>query len=189
MEIESLRRALAEEDVTKLAEWDRSLPTGEHLNDRWTRAQRLGFGVRASIYDSSVVMGDVRIDHDVWIGPWVLLDGTGGGLTIGAWCSISAGVQIYTHDTVFFALSGGKVDRVVGPVVIGERTYVGPQSVLTANLSIGSMCVVAANSVVKHDVPDRTVVGGSPARVLGTVEGDGADLRLVYESRTVRKRP
>lgn len=180
MEMESLRRALADEDAAKLADWGRSLPTGEHLNDRWLRAQRLGFGADASIYDSSVVLGDVQVDHDVWVGPWVLLDGTGGGLTIGAWSSISSGVQIYTHDTVRFALSGGKVEREVGPVEIGERTYVGPQSVVTANVSIGSMCVVAANSVVKQDVPDRTVVGGSPARVLGRVEGDDADLRLIY---------
>ena len=48
----------------------------------------------------------VTVGAGTWIGPNTLLDGTG-GLSIGASCSISAGVQIYTHDSVMWALSGG----------------------------------------------------------------------------------
>jgi acetyltransferase-like isoleucine patch superfamily enzyme len=38
--------------------------------------------------------------------------------------------------------------------------------VITAGVTIGKHCVVAAGSVVTKDVPDYTVVGGNPARIL-----------------------
>ena len=75
-------------------EWDRSLPFADGLLDRWERARRLGFGEDASIYNSALVYGDVSVGRGTWIGPYTLLDGSGGGLSIGAYCSISAGVQI-----------------------------------------------------------------------------------------------
>ena len=37
----------------------RSLPMADHLNDRWQRAQRLGFKRGTNIYDSSYVFGNV----------------------------------------------------------------------------------------------------------------------------------
>jgi len=88
--------------------WKRDLPLEELLFDRWERAHSLGFGEGTSIYHNSHVYGDVRIGRNTWIGPFTILDGTGGGLTIGDHCSISASVQIYTHDSVAWAVSGGK---------------------------------------------------------------------------------
>ncbi|HWW52845.1 MAG TPA: hypothetical protein VNY84_03710, partial [Acidimicrobiales bacterium] len=64
--------------------FQRSLPFGDGFGDRWERARRLGFGPEASIYDSSVVLGDVAVGAHTWIGPFTVLDGSGGGLTIGA---------------------------------------------------------------------------------------------------------
>src|SRR3982750_1585315 len=84
----------------------RSLPLGDLVADRWARARALGFGEGTSVYDSALVLGDVRVGERTWIGPQTVLDGSG-GLTIGSTCSISAGVHIYTHDTVRWALSGG----------------------------------------------------------------------------------
>jgi len=87
--------------------WHRDLPFEELLFDRWERASALGFGERANIYHNSYVYGDVTVGEHTWVGPYTLLDGTG-GLSIGKYCNISAGVQIYTHDTVKWVLSGGK---------------------------------------------------------------------------------
>jgi acetyltransferase-like isoleucine patch superfamily enzyme len=49
---------------------------------------------------------DVTVGKNCWIGPNVILDGSGGGLFIGDYVDISAGVHIYTHDTVKRAISG-----------------------------------------------------------------------------------
>ncbi len=177
-----LRDLYDENDEALRTQYQRSLPFGDGLFDRWQRAERLGFDKDASIYNSALVFGEVTVGEGSWIGPYTLLDGSGGGLSIGAFCSISAGVQIYTHDTVLWSLSGGARDKRCAPVAIGDCTYIGSQCVVAAGVSIGSQCVVAANSFVNSNVPDRTIVGGTPARELGRVIVNGDDIELVYDS-------
>jgi acetyltransferase-like isoleucine patch superfamily enzyme len=109
-----------------------------------------------------------------------MLDGSGGGIRIGSTCSLSAGVHIYTHDTVLWALSGGNSKPRQGPVSIGSCVYIGSQSVIARGVTIDDMCVVAANSFVNRDVPGRNIVGGTPARTIGHVEGEGEAIRLVF---------
>lgn len=89
--------------------WNRDLPLEELLFDRWERARLLGFGEGTSIYHNSYVYRDVEVGKQTWIGPFTLFDG-GGGLVIGDYCSISSGVQIYTHDTVKWAVSSGQAE-------------------------------------------------------------------------------
>jgi acetyltransferase-like isoleucine patch superfamily enzyme len=148
--------------------WQRSLPFDEELFDRWERANYLGFGKDASIYQHSYVYGDVQVGKNTWVGPMTLLDGTG-GLKIGDYCSISAGVQIYTHDTVNWALTGGKSKYDYAPVQIGNCCHIGALSVIIKGVTVGDHCVVAAHSFVNKDVPSYTVVVGVPARVAATV--------------------
>lgn len=178
-----LNAVRAQRDAELRAKFNRSLPFADAQFDRWARAKALGFGEKTSIYDSSFVFGDVKIGANSWIGPFTMLDGSGGGLTIGDFCSISSGVHIYTHDTVLWALSGGVKEARKDAVSIGSQTYIGAQAVIIAGVSIGSRCVIAANSLVNRDVPDGTIVGGTPARRLGCVEGEGADIRLVYDRK------
>ena len=78
-------------------QWQRDLPFEELLFDRWQRAKQLNFAEGSSIYHNSYVYGEVQVGENTWIGPFTLLDGTG-GLIIGDWCCISANVQIYTQD-------------------------------------------------------------------------------------------
>jgi len=162
------------------AKFDRSLPFADGLFDRWERAKRLGFGAEASIYDSACVFGDVRVGAKTWIGPYVVLDGSGGGISVGATCSVAAGVHIYTHDTVLWALSGGKLPARVGKVAIGNRVYLGSQSVIARGVTIGDMAVVAANSFVRDDVAPRTIVAGVPAAPIGQIEGEDEAVQLVF---------
>jgi len=179
-----LRAVLLYRDRELRSTWERSLPFGDAIGDRWERAARLGFGEGSSVYDSCVLLGDVRVGDHTWIGPFTLLDGSGGGLVIGSHCSISAGVHLYTHDTVLRSLSGGVLDAQRSPTAVGDRTYLGSQVVVARGVTIGSHCVVGANSFVNDDVPHRAVVAGSPARVIGRVEGDGETVRIVYERPT-----
>jgi acetyltransferase-like isoleucine patch superfamily enzyme len=183
--LEHLRDLYRLRDQEVRDRFDRSVPFADAvLGNRWERAASLGFGEGASIYDSALVLGKVRVGAHSWIGPGTILDGAAAALTIGSWCSISAGVHLYTHDTVLWALSGGVAEKRIGPISIGDRCHVGAQAIVLAGVSIGTMSVVAANSVVNKDVPERTIVAGSPARAIGVVEGDGAEVRLAIGSRT-----
>lgn len=153
--------------------WQRDLPFDELLFDRWERAKSLGFGEGTSIYHNSYVYGDVRVGKNTWVGPYTLLDGSG-GLIIGDYCSISAGVHIYTHDTVRWALSGGKAEYERAPVKIGNCCHIGGKVIITKGVTIGDHCVIGACSFVNWDIPPYTVAFGVPCRPAGRVQVDGS---------------
>lgn len=144
------------------AEWNRSLPFGDYFSDRFARAKELGFGTGSSIYDSCLVLGQVSVGNGTWIGPFVILDGSG-GLSIGHNCSISAGAQIYSHDTVELS---ARLDRNAipkSPVTIGDDVYIGPNVVIARGVSIGDGAVIGANSFVGSDIPAGARAWGNPA--------------------------
>lgn len=145
----------------------RVLPLADYFVDRWDKARLLGFGEGSSIYDSSLVLGDVKMGKNAWVGPFTILDGSG-GLEIGDDCTFSAGVHVYTHDSVRATLDGAPIDR--KPVKIGNRVYVGPHSVIAQGVTIGDRVVIGANSLVREDVPSGKKVAGNPARIVGDVD-------------------
>lgn len=145
-------------------EFARVLPFGDYVSDRWEKALALGFGEGTSIYDSAHVFGEVTVGANTWIGPFTVLDGSG-GLTIGSNCSISAGVQIYSHDTVAWAVSGGTAPYEHAPTAIGDNCYIGPNTVVAKGITIGSGATIGANSLVLADVPAGARAFGNPARV------------------------
>jgi acetyltransferase-like isoleucine patch superfamily enzyme len=173
-QLAGILRALYEStDELLRARFRRSLSFQDGVFDRWERARRLGFGEGASIYNSALVYGDVSVGRQTWVGPCAILDGSAAPLIIGEYCSISAGVHLYTHDTVHWALSGGAAAKRSGPVSIADCVYIGPQSIVTLGVSIGRQCIVGANSFVNSSVDPRTFVAGNPARPVGRIVGDG----------------
>jgi acetyltransferase-like isoleucine patch superfamily enzyme len=149
------------------ARYKRTLPLGDYVVDRWQKARELGFGEGTSVYDSVHVFGDVRVGRNTWVGPFVVLDGSG-GLEIGSNCSISAGVQIYSHDTVRWAVTGGAAPYERAATLIGDNCYLGPNTVVAKGVHIGDGCVVGANSLVLRDLPPGSKAHGTPCRVVGT---------------------
>ncbi|WP_229955036.1 acyltransferase [Parasphingorhabdus litoris] len=144
--------------------FDRSLPFGDYIVDRWEKAQALGFEEGASVYDNVCVFGDVQVGKNSWIGPNTILDGSG-RLMIGSHCSISAGVQIYSHDTVAWAISGGKDAYEYGTTRIGDDCYIGPNTIIAKGVQIGDRCIVGANSLVLNDIPNDSKAWGNPAKL------------------------
>lgn len=160
--LEALRSYLQSEKQQK---HKRRVSFGDLVTDRWQNARDLGWGEGASCYDNVLVLGDVRVGRHTWIGPNVILDGAAeGGLQIGEYCTIGAGVQIYTHDSVKWAISGGKHPYERAPTRIGDHCFIGPQAVIAKGVTIGNRVIVGAMSFVNKDVPDGTKVMGCPAR-------------------------
>lgn len=180
-------QAAYEERERELSErYQRSLPFQDAMFDRWARAERLGFGEGASVYNSALVFGNVSVGAHSWIGPYVLLDGSGDALSIGSWCSISAGVQVYTHDTMAWSLTGGQYGKRHAPVSIGDCCYLGSQCIVAAGAQIGEHCVIGANSYVNASIEPFSVAAGTPARRIGEVALENDRVVLRYDSgRTV----
>jgi acetyltransferase-like isoleucine patch superfamily enzyme len=161
--------------------YQRALPVSELYVDRWERAEQLGFGSGTSIYDSSYVLGTVNVGEKCWIGMFTILDGSG-GLTIGSCCTISAGVQIYTHDNLRATLSPDHYQIEREEVHIGDNCYIGPKAIVSKGVTIGHHSVIAANSLVKDSFPPFSVIAGMPAKRIGTVQLAGDLVSFNYES-------
>lgn len=146
--------------------WKRTLPFADYFVDRWIKAETLGFGVGTSVYDSAIIYGDVRVGENTWIGPFTILDGEG-GLKIGDNCSISAGVQIYSHDSVKWAVSGGNNELEKALTSIGNKCYIGPNVIIAKGVSIGDECIIGANSLVLNNIPSGCKAFGTPCKVVG----------------------
>jgi acetyltransferase-like isoleucine patch superfamily enzyme len=162
--LEQLRMVWRYRHAEVAADWNRALPFADYLVDRWERAKALGFEEGSSIYDSVLVLGDVTVGSKTWIGPFCVLDGSG-GLAIGEYCSISAGVQIYSHDSVNWAVSGGEKKIMKEATKIGDRCFLGPNTIIGKGVTVGDGCVVGANSLVMEDLPAGAKAYGSPCKV------------------------
>lgn len=143
-------------------------PFVEDLFDWKAKGAFLG-GKDVTVYDSATVIGNVSIGDNTWVGPFTMLDGTG-GLSIGSFCSIATGAQLYTHDSTAWAVSGGRLPYEYGPVTVEDSCFVGSLAVITRGVTVGTGSIVGAGAVVVADVPPRSAVAGVPARVVGSVE-------------------
>jgi acetyltransferase-like isoleucine patch superfamily enzyme len=162
--------ALAREFLSILAtrkkqQFDRRVSVGDLLTERSGNAAAYGFGEGTTMYDNVLVRGDVSVGQNTWIGPGCILDGSGGDLQIGDWCSISAGVQIYTHHTVNRSISLGEKPIDCAPTKIGNGVYIGPNAIVQMGVTIGDKAVIGANSLVNRDIPPGAKAYGSPARI------------------------
>ena len=53
-----------------------------------------------------------------------------------------------------------------GPVIIEDNVWIGEKASIMPGVHIGKGAVIAANSVVTHDVPAYSMVAGVPARII-----------------------
>jgi maltose O-acetyltransferase len=85
-------------------------------------------------------------------------------IKIGDDCLI--GTHVMVMDCDFHRVEDKRWDVDGEPVILGDRVWLGNRSIVLKGVTIGHDAVVAAGSVVTHDVEPRTVVAGVPARVV-----------------------
>lgn len=95
----------------------------------------------------------------------VLLDGRGGKIIIGNCVDIAQEARIWTlqHD-----YNDPDYKAVGGDVNIKDYAWLASRCTILPGVTIGKGAVVATGAVVTKDVPDYTIVGGIPARKIGT---------------------
>ncbi|MCR5609086.1 MAG: acyltransferase [Lachnospiraceae bacterium] len=103
--------------------------------------------------------------------PWLV--------TIGDHVTLAPNVQVLSHD-------GSTKNQLgytrIGLVKIGNNVFVGTNSVILPNVTIGDNVVVAAGSIVSRDVPDNCVVAGSPAKVIRTIDSFTEKNKAIMDS-------
>lgn len=179
---EKIRKEMAENMQEK---YDRVLPLDEMLSDRWKKAELLGFGDKTSVYENVYIYGKPRVGKNVWIGPFVVLDASG-GLDIGDCCDISCGVMVFTHSTHLRCVSKGRMNILRKHVEIGNCVYLGSGAIILPGVTIGDHSVIGAGAVVTKNVPALSVVMGVPAEIVGRVILRGKIARIEFNKSSDR---
>ncbi len=179
-QIEDLKNIFSYGRKKMRQEFNRHVPTGNILNDRWELAQSFNWGNKSSVYDDSLILGNVNVGLNCWVGPFTILDGNAFPIKIGDWTSIGAGTHIYTHHTIDQVLSGGKLKPTTAPVKIGKNCFISPQVIIAPGTKIGNSCFVTAQSYVEGSFPDFSIISGNPGKVIGKAEFDGNKVKKVF---------
>lgn len=98
-----------------------------------------------------------------------------GGITIGDGTQIGHNVVLATLN---HSLNPAKrKDVIPAPIHIGRDVWIGANAVILPGVTIGDGAVIAAGAVVTKNVPENTVAGGVPARVIKTIPADEESVR------------
>jgi acetyltransferase-like isoleucine patch superfamily enzyme len=115
----------------------------------------------------------IRIGRDSLIGEFTVIRGQG-GVTIGDRVYTSPMTQLIAVNHIFDDPNIPFIDQGITAqgIVVEDDVWLGSNAVITDGVRIGKGSVVAAGAVVTQDVPPHTVVGGVPARVIRTIDGE-----------------
>lgn len=124
---------------------------------------------------------NLRIGRHVRFGPNIMLD-LAAPIEIDDEVGIADGTIIVTH----FGVGDRPLQRVVGyrkePVRFEHGAYVGVGSIILHGVTIGECAVVGAGTLVREDVPPRSVVVGVPGKVIKYFSME-PDLQLQRDER------
>jgi hypothetical protein len=112
------------------ARFDRHVPLGTLMHDRWDVARECGFGDDTSVYDECLILGDVKVGKNCWIGPFTVLDGRFASLRIGDHTSIGTGAQVYSHNTIDRTMTEGQAPVYRADTVIGRACFISPLTIV-----------------------------------------------------------
>ena len=115
----------------------------------------------------------VSIGAGSMVGENCFLDGYG-GLTIGRNVMVAHSASIISEDHGFASrrVPIRRQPKTRGPIVIADDVWIGCGARILKGVTIGEGAIVAAGAVVTRDVPAFSIVGGVPARVIGTRNDD-----------------
>lgn len=91
-----------------------------------------------------------------------------GGITIGDYALIGHNVVLATLNHDFDPANRGNMHP--APITIGKHVWIGANATVCPGVTIGDGAIVAAGSVVTRDVPENTLVGGVPAKIIRRIE-------------------
>lgn len=175
----------------------RNFPTylGIILRNRYWKGKCRKYGVQISLGKGVVITGTANIElgnHISIMAGSFLYAHNNGFLRIGDWVTNNTNVQIGAADggditigdnviigpNVVIRASNHVYERTDipirqqghtgGRIVIEDDVWIAANAVILPDVKIGKGAIVAAGAVVTGDVPQYQIVGGVPARMIGS---------------------
>lgn len=86
---------------------------------------------------------------------------------------VASGVRFVPHDAiheVFNRMQGNDIEykEHIGKIEVYDNVFIGANAIILGPVSIGPNAIVAAGAVVNCDVPADSIVGGVPAKIIGS---------------------
>lgn len=103
--------------------------------------------------------------------PWLI--------RLGSHVHVTSGVQFVTHDGGTLVLRHKTSDlevEVTAPISVGDRVYIGMNSIILPGVTIGDDVVIGAGSVVSRSIPAGVVAAGVPAKIIKSLDQYHSDL-------------
>ncbi len=101
--------------------------------------------------------------------------------------SVATNVTFVNHDVAQKVWNNIDPDhpckKYYGCIEVMDNVFIGCNSVILPDVRIGPNAVVAAGSVITRDVPPGSIVGGVPAKVIGSF--NELHLKRILESETI----
>lgn len=126
------------------------------------------------------VIGSVTLGEDVGIWFGATLRGDNEPMTVGRGTNIQEGVMVHS-DPGFPATIGADCTighhAIIHGCTIGDNSLIGMGATILNGAKIGKNCLVGANALVTEgkEFPDNSLIVGSPARVVRTLDEKAAD--------------
>lgn len=116
-----------------------------------------------SLYDTQIL-----IDENTYIGPYVLITGTG-NVKIGKNCLIAPHCGIFANNHIFAdpikTIESQGVTR--QGIVIEDDCWLGHKVTVLDGVTIGKGSIIGAGSVVNKNIPPFSIAVGTPVKVIG----------------------
>jgi len=129
------------------------------------------------VAENATLVGSVvlQADASIWFG--VVARGDMDTITVGPETNVQDGAVLHTDPGVPLVLGRGVTvghKAMLHGCTVGDYSLVGINSVVLNRARIGAYCIIGANALVPEgkEIPDRSVVMGTPGRIVRTVGDD-----------------
>lgn len=145
------------------------------------KARPTFIGAGHFIADSANLIGDVVLKDasSVWFNAVIRADNA--TITLGARTNVQDGAVLHTDPGLPLTLGDDVTighNAMLHGCEVGSNTLIGIGAVVLNHARIGRNCIVGANALVTEqmDIPDNSLVLGSPAKIIRTLDEKTAEM-------------
>ena len=126
-------------------------------------------GAETYVSETAIVIGDVRIGNDCYVGHGVILRGDYGRIEIDDGTTIEEGVIVHAPPNECCSIGKGVVighGAIVHAKSVGSKAGIGMGSILSVRSEVGEETIIAEGAVVKQNqrIEAGIVAAGNPAQ-------------------------